>query len=88
MFFIIGYVDYALTTKVSAAPFTSDAGVKEFASEEEALKATNQGLNHGRLVMLAVLELLRHDSQSLIGGMYTGDEVCGNLMTGLPFIYK
>jgi len=88
MFFLIGFVDYSLTTKGSAGPFTSEAGVKEFASEEEALKATNQELNHGRLAMLAVLELLRHDSQSLIGGMYSGDEVYGNLITGLPFIYK
>jgi hypothetical protein len=38
--------------------------------------------------MLAILELLRHDSQALIGGLYSGDEVYGNLITGLPFIYK
>jgi hypothetical protein len=87
MFFLIGFVDYALTTKGSAAPFTSEAGVKEFDSEEEATKAANQELNHGRLAMLAVLELLRHDSQGLIGGMYAGDAVYGKLITGLPFLY-
>jgi hypothetical protein len=33
MFFLIGYVDYYLTTTGSAAPFTNAGGVKEFASE-------------------------------------------------------
>jgi len=87
MIFLIGYVDYALTTQGSAAPFTSPQGVKAFKSEEEALKATNQELNHGRLAMLAVLELFRHDSQMIVGGMYAGDATMGNLITGLPFIY-
>ena len=87
MIFLIGYVDYALTTQGAAAPFTSPQGVKEFKSEEEALKATNQELNHGRLAMLAVLELFRHDSQMIVGGMYAGDETMGKLITGLPFIY-
>ena len=86
--FLIGFVDFSLTTEGAAAPFTNEGGVKQFASAEEELKATNQELNHGRLAMLAILELLRHDSQSLIGGMYSGDEVMGNLITGLPFIYS
>ena len=88
MIFLIGYVDFALTTEGAAAPFTSAQGVKAFASEEEELKATNQELNHGRLAMLAVLELFRHDSQMLIGGMYTGDATMGPLITGLPFLYQ
>ena len=88
MIFLIGYVDFALTTEGAAGPFTSEAGVKQFADAEEELKATNQELNHGRLAMLAVLELFRHDSQMLVGGMYSGDEVMGNLITGLPFLYQ
>ena len=87
MFFLIGYVDFYLTTEGAAAPFTNEGGVKQFASAEEELELTNKELNNGRLGMLAILELLRHDSQSLIGGMYKGDEVMGNLITGLPFIY-
>ena len=87
MFFLIGFVDYYVTTTGSAAPFTSASGVKQFASAEEAEKAANQELNHGRLAMLATLELLRHDSQSLIGGMYADDAVMSPLITGLPFLY-
>ena len=86
MIFLIGFVDYQLTTEGAASPFTSPQGVKSFKSDEEALKATNQELNHGRLAMLAVLELFRHDSQMLVGGMYTGDATMGNLVTGLPFL--
>ena len=86
MFFLIGFVDYRLTTEGSAGIFTSPNGVKSFASDAEALKATNQELNHGRLAMLAVLELFRHDAQMLVGGMYAGDATMGKLITGLPFL--
>ena len=86
MIFLIGFVDYQLTTEGSASPFTSPQGVKSFKSDEEALKATNQELNHGRLAMLAMLELFRHDSQMLVGGMYAGDATMGKLITGLPFL--
>ena len=47
--------------------------------------AANQELNHGRLAMLAVLELFRHDAQSLVGGMYAGDPVMGRMITGYAF---
>jgi Chlorophyll A-B binding protein len=87
MFFLIGFVDFNLTTTGQAAPFTNPGGVKTFKSDEEALKATNQELNHGRLAMLAVLELFRHDSQQLIGGMYQDDATMSPLITGLPFLY-
>ena len=87
MAFLIGFVDFSLTTKGSAGIFTNKNGFKEFTSPEEASKAANQELNHGRLAMLAVLELLRHDSQMLIGGMYAGDATMSPLITGLPFIY-
>eukprot|EP01041_Mallomonas_annulata_P006667 gene6667-13497_t len=46
-------------------------------------KAKNQEINHGRLAMVAILELLRHDSQQFVGGMYAND----HLITGLPFLY-
>jgi hypothetical protein len=52
-------------------------------SAEELAKAKDQELNHGRLAMIAILELLRHDSQGVVGGMYAGD----HLITGLPFLY-
>ena len=85
MFFLIGAVDYALET-TGVSPF-APAGKKDFADAEEELKATNQELNHGRLAMLATLELLRHDSQSLIGGMYADDATMSPMITGLPFLY-
>jgi Chlorophyll A-B binding protein len=53
-------------------------------SAEELAKAKDQELNHGRLAMIAALELLRHDSQQLVGGLYAGD----HLITGLPFLYN
>jgi len=53
-------------------------------SAEELATAKTQELQHGRLAMIAILELLRHDSQMLIGGMYEGDK----LITGLPFLYQ
>ncbi len=84
MIFAIGFVDWRLSTGQSAAPLTSDAGVKQFASFEEEEKALNQELNHGRLAMIAMLELFRHDSQMLVGGMYSDD----HLITGLPFLYN
>mmetsp|Transcript_31478 Transcript_31478/g.64761 ORF Transcript_31478/g.64761 Transcript_31478/m.64761 type:complete len:197 (+) Transcript_31478:116-706(+) len=48
--------------------------------EERAL----QELQHGRLAMLAILELLRHDSQNFVSPGFDGYD---NMITGLPFIY-
>ena len=42
-------------------------------------------LQHGRLAMLAILELLRHDSQNLVTPGFDGLD---NLITGLPFLYN
>jgi len=41
-------------------------------------------LQHGRIAMLATLELFRHDSQNLIQPGFDGLD---NLLTGLPFLY-
>ena len=76
MFFLIGAVDYYGFLILGD---TEGKGK----SAEELLTAKNQELNHGRLAMIATLELLRHDSQQLIGGLYPGDK----LITGLPFLY-
>jgi len=76
MIFAIGAVDYW-----GFLTFGDTEGKGKTAEELE--KATNQELNHGRLAMIAILELLRHDSQMLVGGMYGGDK----LITGLPFLY-
>jgi hypothetical protein len=89
MFFLIGYIDWRLTTGKSIYPFGLDSQVNRgFDSDETEVKVKTQELQNGRLAMLAILELLRHDAQSLVGGMYAGDEVMGNLITGLPFLYK
>jgi len=42
-------------------------------------------LQHGRLAMLAFLELIRHDSQNLAVPGFDGLD---NLITGLPFLYN
>lgn len=76
MFFLIGAVDFRGYLVLGD---TEGKGK----SAEELAKARDQELSHGRLAMIAILELLRHDSQGFIGGMYSGD----NLITGLPFLY-
>ena len=75
MFFLIGAVDYRGYLILGD---TEGKGK----SAEELQKAQEQELSHGRLAMIAILELLRH-SQQLIGGMYAGEK----LITGLPFLY-
>lgn len=42
-------------------------------------------LQHGRIAMLAILELFRHDSQNLVQPGFDGLD---NLITGLPFLYN
>jgi hypothetical protein len=75
IFFFIGYIDYRLTMGKSAVPFAWQY------DKEVDSKAYDQELNHGRLAMLASLELLRHDSQNFVSGV---NDV---LITGLPFLY-
>ena len=50
----------------------------------ELAKRQTQELQHGRLAMLATMELLRHDSQNLVSPGFDGLD---NLITGLPFLY-
>jgi hypothetical protein len=75
--FLIGAVDYR------GFLVLGDTEVAD-KSPEELKELKTKELNHGRLAMIATLELLRHDSQKLIGGMYADD----NLITGLPFLYQ
>ena len=77
IFFLIGAVDYRGYLILGD---TEGKGK----TPEELKKAKDQELNHGRLAMIAILELLRHDSQQLIGGLYEGEK----LITGLPFLYN
>jgi Chlorophyll A-B binding protein len=76
MFFLIGAVDYYGFLKF-------DSGIPDLAPEELE-KRTNSEITHGRLAMLATLELLRHDSQNLASPGFDGLD---NLITGLPFLY-
>ena len=46
-------------------------GFKEFIDEDSEKRAITKELQNGRLAMLAMLELFRHDAQQLVGGMYT-----------------
>ena len=77
IFFLIGSVDYY------GFLILGDTEAKG-KSPEELKELKDKELNNGRLAMIAILELLRHDSQKLVGGMYASD----NLITGLPFLYQ
>lgn len=77
MVFLIGAVDY---WGVLTLGDTEGKGK----TPEQLEKAQLQELQHGRLAMIATLELLRHDAQQLIGGMYEGD----HLITLLPSLYQ
>lgn len=77
MFFFIGAVDYwGFLGDFSAGKLDLD--------DEEFAKRQLQELQHGRLAMIAMLELFRHDSQNLVQPGFDGME---KLITGLPFIY-
>jgi hypothetical protein len=77
IFFLIGAVDYygVLGDFPSGKPALA-ADVLE--------KRQLQELQHGRLAMLAIIELFRHDSQNLVSPGFDGLD---KLITGLPFIY-
>jgi hypothetical protein len=77
IFFLIGSVDYY------GFLILGDTEAKD-KSPEELKSLKEKELSNGRLAMIAVLELFRHDSQHLVGGLYPDD----NLITGLPFLYQ
>jgi hypothetical protein len=64
--------------------FTSPTGVLQLPADILAKRQTAE-LQHGRLAMLAFLELIRHDSQNLVTPAFDGYD---HLITGLPFIYS
>mmetsp|Transcript_4187 Transcript_4187/g.9000 ORF Transcript_4187/g.9000 Transcript_4187/m.9000 type:complete len:203 (+) Transcript_4187:39-647(+) len=78
MIFFIGAVDYW------GVLGDFDIG-KPKLDPDELEKRQVQELQHGRLAMLAVLELLRHDSQNLVKPGFDGLD---NLITGFPFLYN
>ena len=79
--FLIGAVDYwgALQLGKGKIPISTGEGKTPEEFAEQQLKE----IQNGRLAMVAILELLRHDAQMVAGGMYAGD----HLITGLPFLY-
>ncbi len=78
MAFLIGAVDYWGVL----GNFESGKKVVGGLSLE---KAQTQELQHGRLAMLATLELLRHDSQNM---MVPGFDGLDKMISGLPFLYE
>jgi hypothetical protein len=78
IFFLIGAVDYY------GFLGNFDSGKPDLDSAELEKRQLNE-LQHGRLAQLAVLELLRHDSQNLVQPGFDGLD---KLITGLPFIYE
>jgi Chlorophyll A-B binding protein len=79
MFFLIGAVDYY------GFLGNFEAGQAPGMDAAELEKRSLNELQHGRLAMLAVLELLRHDSQNLVSPGFDGLD---NMITGLPFLYQ
>lgn len=78
IFFAIGAVDYY--------GFLGDFEIgKPLFDDETIANRKLQELQHGRLAMLAILELLRHDSQNLVSPGFDGLD---KLITGLPFLYR
>ena len=53
--------------------------------DEDLAKLQLNELQHGRIAMLAILELFRHDSQNLVSPGFDGLD---KLITGFPFIYN
>lgn len=64
--------------------FQYDIGKPDLAPEVLKIRET-QELQNGRIAMLAILELLRHDSQNSVVPGFDGLD---NLITGLPFLYN
>jgi hypothetical protein len=77
IFFLIGAVDYY-------GFLGNFPGGKPLLDASELEKRTVSELQHGRLAMLAMLELLRHDSQNMMSPGFDGLD---HLITGLPFLY-
>jgi formate-dependent nitrite reductase membrane component NrfD len=78
IFFAIGATDYygfLGNFEIGKPAFDADLLAKRTLSE----------ITHGRLAMLATLELLRHDSQNLVSPGFDGLD---HLITGLPFLYE
>jgi hypothetical protein len=75
--FLIGAVDYWGVL----GDFEVGKPKLEFAEIEK--RQLNE-LQHGRIAMLAILELLRHDSQNYVSPGFDGLD---NLITGFPFLY-
>jgi Chlorophyll A-B binding protein len=79
MFFFIGAVDYY------GYLGNFSIGKLETLQDQYIERRKLAELQHGRLAMLAILELFRHDSQNLVSPGFDGYD---QLITGLPFIYN
>jgi len=78
MVFLIGAVDYW--------GVLGDFSIgKPELDDEELERRKLCELQHGRIAMLATLELLRHDSQNFVSPGFDGLD---KLITGLPFLYN
>jgi hypothetical protein len=79
IFFFIGAVDYW------GILGDFEAGKLPDLQDEFIERRKLSELQHGRIAMLAILELLRHDSQNLVSPGFDGLD---KLITGLPFLYN
>jgi hypothetical protein len=74
---------------IGATDYTGFLGDFEFGKLDLAPEVAEtrklQELQHGRLAMIAFLELLRHDSQNFVQAGFDGMD---KLITGLPFLYE
>ncbi len=83
---ILGWLQIiALVGAVETYGFLGDFDIGRLDLDPVVLEERKtQELQHGRLAMLATMELFRHDAQNLVTPGFDGLD---NLITGLPFIY-
>ena len=78
IFFLIGFIDNRVFAQDPKKP-AGEFGFGDYTGDATELQTKE--IQNGRLALLAILELLRHDAENFIT---KGSDV---LVTGLPFLY-
>lgn len=84
LFFCIGAVDFLNSDE--SGYITTIPGPQM--SDEDMDKRREYEIGNGRLAMLAIFELARHDGNLINSPGMDGDGIFSHLLPGLPFIYE